>query len=530
MKTTIPMRRGISVFVFFFCIFMGNIVFMYSQDYQDICIVLDDQEADIVNYSGSEDLAFLSSLDPVVLNVFFWRIDDQYGNVHPWALTEEIALQGIQNLNIIFNPAGIFFKYRGWDSFNSPPDVVNEIYDYNLGHCINTIPEIDPDGYQMISRCQLGEFRTFVNDNGYKRNDALNIYVAAGTVDFGGAKLNDTMSLTTTGPLIATGNAHELMHNFGLDHTFQNWDNSGCEHVTRDPSLICDPFHPEIICFNADNKGDKVIDTAAMPDFRFEYCVLNGLPLSDCIGENSFRFYYYDQDNCEYFGHEEPYYRGDCQGTIYEINAIQSQNYMGYNPAGCSNYFTTGQAIKMREKIAATNSISATVTTIPSLYEPYKGSYTHIDDPTCTDPPLFQPGFEYRFMPCNCDCPYPTDYEDTSFDYVFGTTHTISKYESDFSTITHPKYTAIGIKNNFPEFWPQPRKCWSNEEITGISGTIIKFNDNVFNNNITITPQDSTQINNPNLIDGLDPGLYNIIKTQQNGSQVETVILKENNE
>jgi len=42
-------------------------------------------------------------------------------------------------------------------------------------------------------------------------------------------------------------------------------------------------------------------------------------------------------------------------------------------------------------------------------------------------------------------------------------------------------------------------------------------------------PQDSTQINNANLIEDLNPGLYVIDKAYQDGSNSQSVILKENN-
>jgi hypothetical protein len=57
----------------------------------------------------------------------------------------------------------------------------------------------------------------------------------------------------------------------------------------------------------------------------------------------------------------------------------------------------------------------------------------------------------------------------------------------------------------------------------------MKFNDNVLNANVTITPQDSTAINNPNLIQNLGQGLYKIEKNFNDGSSQETIILKGNN-
>jgi hypothetical protein len=61
------------------------------------------------------------------------------------------------------------------------------------------------------------------------------------------------------------------------------------------------------------------------------------------------------------------------------------------------------------------------------------------------------------------------------------------------------------------------------------SGCIINFVDGVPNGNYTITQQDSLGINNPTLIEDLQPGLYNIQANYQDGSTEQTMILKENN-
>ncbi|WP_271855523.1 hypothetical protein [Patiriisocius marinus] len=59
-------------------------------------------------------------------------------------------------------------------------------------------------------------------------------------------------------------------------------------------------------------------------------------------------------------------------------------------------------------------------------------------------------------------------------------------------------------------------------------GTYTRFNDGVFNTNVTITEMDSLQVNNPNMINNLQPGLYNIEKEYDNGAKQQTVIIKEN--
>ena len=60
------------------------------------------------------------------------------------------------------------------------------------------------------------------------------------------------------------------------------------------------------------------------------------------------------------------------------------------------------------------------------------------------------------------------------------------------------------------------------------SGRYTKFNDGVFNTNITVQELDSLQINSPNMINNLQPGLYTIEKNYENGAKQETVIIKEN--
>ncbi|MBL4662262.1 MAG: hypothetical protein JKY22_01570 [Flavobacteriaceae bacterium] len=93
--------------------------------------------------------------------------------------------------------------------------------------------------------------------------------------------------------------------------------------------------------------------------------------------------------------------------------------------------------------------------------------------------------------------------------------------------MTHPNHTAILIDQLDTG---QTRKCYDNYNQAPIGGSVTKFNDGVFNANVTITPQDSTAINNPNLINDLQNGLYKIEKNYNDGATQETVIIKENNE
>ncbi|MCB0453497.1 MAG: hypothetical protein KDC94_11560 [Aequorivita sp.] len=61
------------------------------------------------------------------------------------------------------------------------------------------------------------------------------------------------------------------------------------------------------------------------------------------------------------------------------------------------------------------------------------------------------------------------------------------------------------------------------------SGRVIRFNNNIFNANVTITQKDSTEITDPQLIPNLDNGLYKIETNYGNGVDEETVIYKSGN-
>jgi len=290
-------------------------------------------------------------------------------------------------------------------------------------------------------------------------------------------------------------------HYFGLPHTFNGWNSSspsGCEHVTRDSNNPCDPnANPNIPCYNANARGDYITDTAAMP---------------------------------EYIGTTGGNTRTDCQGTFYQIDALQSQNYMSYAPGLCMSNFTTEQVFKMRTRI--TNYMQDRLTTLAALYEPYAGGY-YLAGPydSRLHTPLFQPGFDYRFVECDCACPQPIEYNNLNFTYNSANAiKTVAKNENDFSKIWHPNHTAIEIDLGIlPNPVQTTQRCYDNNNKAPSGGSITRFNDGVFNTNVTITPQDSTGINNPNLINNLQPGLYNIKKDFIDGNTEENVVLKQNN-
>ena len=91
-----------------------------------------------------------------------------------------------------------------------------------------------------------------------------------------------------------------------------------------------------------------------------------------------------------------------------------------------------------------------------------------------------------------------------------------------------PNHSTINIKEvDIANNYVQVKMCYDNYNRGPIGGGITRFNDGVFNTNVTITQKDSLGINNPNLIGELPNGLFKIEKLYHDGAVEETVIFKE---
>lgn len=457
-----------------FCAFFANALFVNAQQNNSECATLDPTTPDPPGvYSYSTSPSTLINCVPKVFNIKFWGIMHPDGNDYNPTRAHDV-LEGIANLNILYNQFGIYFKYRGYEEIESP-----------------ALPN-DSNGYYVLENTlQYGEMLNWAATNGYKDENAFNVYAFGWATGFGGIASYQSLtcgvaSHELTSPILT----HEIGHNLNLRHT-----NSISEHATRDPN---DP------CFNATTAGDLVVDTNANRGFD---------------ATNT------DPNTCTYIGDEED----SCTfgSTEYYITHEDIINTMGKRVGLCggNHYFSMGQGIRMREAIAAGH-YNAALTDLASLYEPYSGGY-YQGGPSMPTLPLFQPGFNYKFYECSCDCPLPSDYNDISFSYTNHVVLSIDKYETNYNLITHPNHTAIYIDIPMCEA-TRVRRCYDNDNINPKSGSVIRFNDGVINGNVTITPKDSIGINNPVLIDELNPGLYNIKKDYYDGSTEENVIFKEN--
>ena len=489
------------------------------------------------SFSYSTDPNVLYAKEHKVLNVFFWQVNQfngQFGDDPNQSIdiTEQEALSAIANLNMEFNQYNIFFKYRGLDQFNSPETVLLEQPKEEGIGCEPIIGDegvviLDDNGFNTIDNaCQTKQLFSFARENGYMSAENINIFIPFGTVGFrAGGGANETKMIIKREDFDNKIMIHEMGHVLYLNHTHTGHrdlldpldeDNNytACEHVTRDP------LNPD---YNAESSADYIIDTAAVPDFRFEhYYEL----LEQGLDPSNFIFHkYIDPFNCEYIGDGQ-----DCLEDDYDIYEKDTKNVMSYTKFNCYGTFTVGQAIRMHEIVELwTDNYEDKLATLSDLFEPYSGEY-YVAGPQQTEhPPLFQPGFEYRFVECEGDFDEPADYG-IVFPYSVNTVLlSIPNDETEYHSITHPNHSAILIKHPYGDFLDKPEKCYDNWNRKPSSGLVTKFNDDVFNVNVTITAQDSTSINNQNLIENLENGLYKIDKNYEDGSTQETIIYKEDN-
>ena len=428
-------------------------------------------------------------LEPYVLKVHFWDVNDDDGN-NTQNLTEPQMLEAVAQFNKNFNAFNIFFKYDGMSSINE-----EDFMDINYTW--------DETGEQF-------DFLDYQLENELYFPGTINIYSVNSISNGVAAYLQDETTEGKFSTIVIRNEyidssyrlSHEVGHFFRLDHTFQcGTFGDDCENVTRDPNAV-DVNGNSI--YDADIHGDKIIDTYASPQS-------------------------YGTNNCEYIDNGAV----DEVGQLYSDHPPQAKNFMSY-AYGCQEEFTPGQVAVMRNKINFydNHEYIRIIKNYPVsiLYQPYKGEYYSagplpVDEDGHLNPPLFQYGFDYVFYDTSQADVWiqPTPWENTNFWYGGVVESFDVNHNSPIEHKNHRAFKILQIDGNFP------RMCHNNYNRAPSGGTIIKFLDNVTNANVTISSQDSTSINHPNLIDNLDPGLYNIIENYDNGANQETMIFKENN-
>jgi hypothetical protein len=497
--------------------------------------------------SGSIDPVYLDTFEPKLFNVYYWQVNNANGKYgyslengdDAFNTTKIEVLKSIAYLNQEFNEYKIFFKYKGVSQLNSPSALTGG----NPGNCSQgAIDNFNIFGFSILDICHTGNLsaHAIATDN-YDEN-AINVFVAAGTTNFGGkADYNDFFIGREN---IAKGAfVHEMGHVMGLYEMFSNYHTSEttggveCEHVTRD--ITASNFNAIPIDVTYQGRGDKILDTNAVPDFHKEWCWNNGInpyissiECTEALLEDPTRIDYNLVHNTI---DNTCYYDGaglDCEGTQYDISPEDTQNFMAYTIAECRNQFTIGQAIHMHEDIEKYDNKFDDIIELDfsSLYEPYEGEY-YLAGPLYPElhTPLFQPGFDYQFVECVGPYSVPAPFGESFTVNSTVQLNAISAFETDYSIITHPNHTAINIIQINQAFGETLyEKCYNNFNKAPKGGRVVRFNDGVFNYNTTTTEKDSTGINTNTLVQDLTPGLYKVEKDYDGGATTQTIIQKNN--
>lgn len=488
-------------------------------------------------FSGETDKAVLNGMEPVVINIFYWQVKGPHGEYNDILFQERKVLESVAFLNHTFNEYKIFFKYKGYDSFDSPADLplktreeVQSDEDENGDGVVDendvvldcvTQPGFDPDGYANLGRCQWSGVFSYANANGYRNTEALNVYVPYATSQgFGGAAygIGSKQNTVAYHKMTSFNFAHEIGHNLNLYHTRSNKNGNPIhwENVTRDPFLLNGQVNEE---FNALVKADQLVETAANLGF-WQY---------DPTGQD----YYPTLEGCNYVGNEV-----DNTGRDYEIDYATLTNCMA-NAYECMQiefengniHFTDDQGIRMYER-ATSNSWADIRTTVAALYEPFAGEYYNVGPSGSQYTTYFQPGFSYKFVRCEGPYSQPAPYDD----YFTYDSNDVLLYKSGdlpiqlYYTINHPNHSAIDIKEvNIALGYNRPQKCYDNHNRSADSGKVTKFHDGYYNYNTTTTNKSASEINDPNLVNTLENGLYKIEKEFEDGTTEQTIIQKGNN-
>ena len=119
-------------------------------------------------YSYSIAPEALDYCEPIVFNIKFWGINRPNGH-NDFPNRAHDVLEGVANLNILYNQFGIYFKYRGDEEIDSP-----------------ALPN-DPNGYYILENTgQYSAMKNWAESEGYKDENAFNIYAFGWAAGFGG--------------------------------------------------------------------------------------------------------------------------------------------------------------------------------------------------------------------------------------------------------------------------------------------------------------------------------------------------------
>jgi len=503
------------------------------------------------SYTAQSRNSFTNN-QPIVFNVKFHILLEENGT-EPYGVNENKLLEHIAHLNKNFNKFNLFYKYRGFEEHSG-------IITYQFGNETITGPIYNAPSGVIYNHLDL------VNNN----PNSINVLLTRDL--YPGANANFTKQRVTINAsrimnIYGFGSmAHEFGHLAGLLHIFEgtkftqrcaglnstgqycventtqyqpytDFNNDGHDEISYAATDLntCRLFEPgqngygnnENVTrdtnnpnFNADVKGDMIIDTPAQ-FLGSQYNYYRGTEFYYLgIG-----FYYISQPNIV-----------DEVGEMY-VN-IDVQNFMSYSEVIMTN-FTNGQGVRMRETINNNpGTFDRVKASVASLYEPYKieeietisndiYSLTDNGDGTaevCRTRSFemkhsFQPGFDYDFY----------GYGMSNFDHHVDKTDLYGILDTGyykFLKINQISDTDIIIHEN--------TVCDLRSGVVCVTEPYSKGNvlssTNLANPNPTIKVLNSQEASDPNLEQNLENNQFHIIeKTTISGAKIQKTIYKNGN-
>lgn len=324
------------------------------------------------------------SYEPIVFNLFFHVIKDDFGN-RPIPITETQILAAVGALNLGFNQHKIFFKYRG------SRDIKKSTF--------MNIVRYDADGID-------NSYQDLLNYNDlhheYYDDKCYDIFITSqienGLINASATLVGQSMVITDWNLTYQRILCHEMGHSFYLYHTDNFASSACCENVTRD---INDPN------YNATTKGDFIHDTPATPynlaPGSYPNCIWNGIAYDTAV-------------------------------PPVQYPPIELNNFMFSKTCSNTSLFTPLQVARMRNVIETFNEFDNIKTDILSLYEPFDARVVAGNVISAEDQPenggafvcrsqkyrmRFQPGFFYHFYETISGPDYALTGQQFNYDNIF---------------------------------------------------------------------------------------------------------------
>lgn len=432
-----------------------------------------------------------SLADPNIFNSpkpFVFEVDFMYRGLS--VVTIDEAIQMVQELNLEFKVAGIFFK-------------LGDVYERPL----NGIP------------LNADRLTYYLNPN------------ASGGFAPPGAPTITISYADRTNPTIYK---HETGHYFGLIHVGAGADytvgvNANCQggynlnHIAdpgTDAENVTRDFANPNSGYNANIAGDLVHDTNAAFN----------LPPS-CSGANGFEYVFNPNavDN-----------QGDPYVDIQVTNIMRNIPIANVSELPILESFTPGQFTRMRATIQTNPFLLSKVKSESILYSAYKWNDSYAQYNTNYFYPggpwdnaiesRLTPGLTYTLQRCTNQGvgPFlsPADYPIQNFIVNVPVDELFYADTLTPSRVVHELYYSIRI-HELDDQINGTYACWD-PQVRISSGRIIRFKDNILNANVEIQQLSESEASDQQLEENLQPGLYAVERQLNTGQIQQNVVRKDN--